>query len=102
MIHELKTEQQFFDELAAGKKNFETRLKDRPFKHGDFLALNEWKESHYTGRMILMKVNYILDNPEYCKDGYITMALEPCRIVIRGEPRISDLYSSDAVPIYEN
>jgi len=62
--HELKTVQPFFDEVLAGRKNFEFRKNDRGFETGDILILKEYdKESDtYSGREIKVKVDYILEN----------------------------------------
>lgn len=80
MIHELKILPDYFKAILDGKKNFEVRKNDRKFKVGDYLALNEYVEGMYTGRSVLMHVTYILSNTEYCKDGYVTMAMERCLV----------------------
>lgn len=85
MIHALKTEQIFFEASAAGTKSFEVRKNDRPFESGDYIALNEWGEKGYTGRCTLHKIVYILSDPEYCKEGYVVLGMEPCEIRTRGE-----------------
>lgn len=41
MIHQLKIESAFFEDVISGKKTFEIRKNDRDFMVGDFLALNE-------------------------------------------------------------
>ena len=41
MIHQLKTEHNFFEDVISGKKTFEVRKNDRDFMVGDFLALKE-------------------------------------------------------------
>jgi ASC-1-like (ASCH) protein len=42
MLHALKTVQPFFNQVKEGKKTFELRKFDRPFKPGDTLILQEW------------------------------------------------------------
>jgi len=79
-IHELKTDPQYFEEQLQGNKNFEVRLNDRNFQNGDVLVLSEYKDNKYTGRQIYVQVTYILDNPNYCKDGYVIMSTK--RLVI--------------------
>lgn len=44
MIHQLKIDSEYFDDVASGKKTFEVRKNDRNFLVGDFLALNETAE----------------------------------------------------------
>lgn len=81
MIHQLKTLPTFFKAVQEEAKTFEIRKKDRGFAVGDYLALNEYTaDSVYTGRCMLVRIIYILDNPYYCKEEFVTMAITPCRI----------------------
>lgn len=97
MIHKLKTHRKYFEATANGEKPFTVRKNDRGFKVGDVLLLQEIKESvvsafvirgfkdkekvnetlcyHYTGREITCEVTYILDDPAYCKEGYVIMSI---------------------------
>ena len=82
MIHELKTAPTYFIDIANGIKKFEVRKNDRPYAEGDFLALNEYDpKEEYTGRCMLVEVTYILDDPNYCKEGYIVMGINPLSII---------------------
>ncbi len=76
MIHDLKTLPEFFEAVISGKKKFEVRRADRPFHVGDLLALNEYdsETQEYSGRSCILKIEYILDDPEYCKSGYVTIS----------------------------
>lgn len=100
MIHALKTAPVFFEASAAGLKGFEVRKNDRPYNTGDYVALNEWSGEGYTGRCTLHKIVYILSDPEYCKEGYVVLGLEPCAIRTRGELREVMPYER-GVPVYE-
>lgn len=74
--HKLKTVQPFYDDVIFGKKLFEVRLNDRDYHVGDYLVLQEYhgKTKRYTGRETeRLLITYILDSPEYCKDGYVVM-----------------------------
>lgn len=76
MVHALKILTKYFEDIVNCSKQFEVRKADRPYAVGDFLALNEFnpKEAEnngYTGRSVLVKIIYIFDDAEYCKDGYI-------------------------------
>lgn len=92
MIHQLKCASNYFDDVIAGKKTFEVRKNDRNFHVGDFLALNEItqhecnsKHEHLeTGRSTLVHVHYILDDPEYMKEGYVVLGIEACGVVFHG------------------
>lgn len=78
MIHELKTWPEYYEAVRSGKKNFEVRKNDRDFKVGDRLSLQEYDpiNKRYTGRSIGFTVKYILDNPEYVKEGYVILGME--------------------------
>ena len=101
MIHEVKCFPEYFAELKSGIKTFEVRKKDRPYQVGDILALNEFtpfeyeysseemRESfsrtvngvgRYSGDCLLFKITYILDDPQYCKDGMVILGLARCEI----------------------
>lgn len=81
MVHELKTLPEYFEAAQKRLKNFEVRKNDRPFEVGDFLALNEWTEdTGYTGHCMLFEITYILNNPTYCKDGFVILGLSPLEI----------------------
>lgn len=89
MIHELKTLPEYFNAVISGEKTFEVRKNDRPFTSGDLLAMNEYdaETNGYTGRSCLVYIDYILDNEDYCKDGFVVMSIKPCVIHKLGAPR---------------
>ncbi len=78
--HHLKILPQYFEDVQAGKKNFEIRQNDRDFKVGDILVLKEYENGKYTGRIVKRKVNYILygDKPFTLglAKGYCILGLE--------------------------
>lgn len=88
MIHELKILPEYFNDVLSGKKTFEIRKNDRPFKEGDLLALNEYDSENkaYTGASCLVYIDYILDNADYCKSGYVVMSIKPCGVYKIGRP----------------
>jgi hypothetical protein len=59
-------------------KNFEVRLNDRDYKVRDILNLREWNPNtkKYSGLYITREVKCILDDPNYCKDGYVILGIE--------------------------
>lgn len=96
MIHELKIWPGFFEAVSSGDKTFEVRNNDRDFRQGDALVLREyaprqegpWGEEiptiaggEYTGRIISMRVNYVLKHddqvPNGLTPGYVVMAITP-------------------------
>ena len=86
MIHELKTLPIYFEEVIEGRKSFEVRKNDRNFKVGDMLALNEYDadKKEYTGNSCLVYVDYILKDENYCKNGFVIMAIKPCEVCNKG------------------
>ena len=85
MIHELKVDREYFIPIVQGKKTFEVRKNDRDFQLGDFLALNETHDGKYTGDAVLAVVQYILDTPVFCKDGFVIMGIKPCGVTFTSE-----------------
>lgn len=83
MIHELKTLPEYFEAVADGSKTFEVRKNDRLFSVGDFLALNEYGKGGYTGRCLIVRVTYILNDQKYCKNGYLVLGIEGRSITAR-------------------
>ena len=81
MIHELKILPKYFDDVKIGQKTFEVRKNDRDFKEGDMLALNEFDPINgYTGNSIVVYVDYMMNDPEYIKEGYVIMGIKPCLV----------------------
>lgn len=62
MYHDLKTWPEPFELVKTGKKRFEYRKADRPYKIGDTLHLMEYDPvtAKYTGRELFMPVRYVL------------------------------------------
>lgn len=89
MIHELKILPNYFADVISGKKTFEARRNDRPYKVGDLLALNEYipEEKRYTGNSCLVYIDYILNDEGYCKKDHIVMSIKPCAVWRSRTPR---------------
>ncbi len=79
MIHALKIDPIYFDEVRNGNKRFELRNNDRDFHVGDYLALNEW-DGMYTGRSELVKVEYMMNPNDImpCPGNYAIMSIRLC------------------------
>lgn len=71
MIHELKTDVEYFQAVYDGDKNFEVRPDDRDLKVGDVLHLREFdpEKQIYTGRDCRAGVTYILREYPGVKPG---------------------------------
>lgn len=75
-VHNLKIKPQYFKDVVSGDKTFEVRKNDRDFKVGDVILLGEYENGRYTGITAYVKITYILDNPEYCKEGYVILGIK--------------------------
>ena len=73
--HYIKILPEYYDAIDSGKKTFEVRFNDRNYQIHDILHLQEWIDGKYTGREMAVEVTYLLDNPNYCKEGYVIMAI---------------------------
>lgn len=87
IIHALKIEPNYFGDIIDGKKAFEIRENDRNFKVGDYLALNELDDSRtgYSGRSVLTRITYIVDDERFCKKGFVVMGFSVCEAKERAE-----------------
>ena len=65
-----------FNAIERGDKTFEVRYNDRNYQPHDILVLQEHNGENYTEREITVEVTYLLDNPNYCKDGYVVLAIK--------------------------
>lgn len=76
-IHELKTDKEFFLDIASGRKGFELRKDDRGIEKGDILLLREYdaEKKKYTGRVSPRQVAYILKDFKGIEPGYVIMSL---------------------------
>lgn len=77
-IHELKTWEEYFQEVFMGHKTFEVRKNDRNFKKGDVLILKEWdnKKERYTGREMVRNISYILEGGQFgIEKDYVVLAI---------------------------
>lgn len=74
-VHNLKIITKYFNDVLWGYKTFEVRKNDRDFKVNDIVILEEYNNGSYTGRRICKRITYVLDDQEYCKDGYVTFGM---------------------------
>lgn len=74
--HKLKIMPEYYRAIERGDKTFEVRKNDRDFRVYDILELKEFFGGEYSGREITAEVTYILDDPEYCKEGYVIMGIK--------------------------
>jgi len=100
VIHGLKTCPEYFNAVISGEKTFEIRKNDRPYHKGDLLALNEFDGQYYTGNSCLVFIDYILDDPDFCKKDMVVMAIKPCSVYRHTTPFKDFKYDKDyTVPL---
>jgi ParB family chromosome partitioning protein len=105
MIHQLKTEKQFFEDILSGDKSFELRHNDRMFQVGDFLAMNEIQLTEgegikYTGRCCMVEVTYVIQDNRFLQDGFVALGIRPCSIATISESMMMHNRNLYAVQVY--
>lgn len=78
MIHELKTDQPYFNDVFYGLKKFEVRRNDRDFKVGDIIKLIENVTNvRQRQRYVAMRISYILKGGQHGIDlQHVVIGLE--------------------------
>lgn len=75
-VHNLKIKPEYFKDIVRGVKKFEVRKNDRNFKVNDLIVLEEFDSKGYTGKYINAEITYVLDDHEYCKNGYVVFGFK--------------------------
>lgn len=86
VVHDLKCQPPFFDDVVALRKPFEIRKNDRNYQVGDVLRLREYVvgeddfggDDRYTGRECLRRVSYITGYEQ--RPGFVVMGLSAAPI----------------------
>lgn len=78
MLHALKTEPVFFEDIKSGAKTFEIRKADRPFKVGDTIVLQEFdpEKEEYSGNEWTGLITYLMDDPAFVKKGFCILGIK--------------------------
>lgn len=75
--HDLKILPRYFEAVLNRTKTFEVRKKDRNYQYGDIMNLFEFEEGFgYTGKCIHTQISYVMDDPAYCKEGYVILGFQ--------------------------
>lgn len=75
-VHNLKIKPQYFWNIVCDIKTFEVRKNDRNFEVGDIITLREFENGKFTGKSINVEIIYILNDKEYCKEGYVVLGFK--------------------------
>lgn len=76
VIHQIKLEEEFFDDALSGRKSFELRKNDRNYEEGDVLEMEEVKDGAKTGRKCSKRIVYMMENFEGLENGYCILGCE--------------------------
>ena len=75
ITHFLKIRPEFLAAVKDGSKPFEVCRADRDFRPGDFLFLQGHDNGNYVSDYATCVVTYLLDDPDYVKDGFVVMGI---------------------------
>lgn len=77
-VHYLKTVQPYFGAVKQRLKKFEIRKNDRNFQVGEFIMLQEYVDGKFTGRNLLVLIEYKLENAQKfgLKKDYVILGLK--------------------------
>ncbi len=75
MVHEIKSEQPYYDLVREGIKKFEVRFNDRNYEVGDVLHLQEFVNGKFTSNWIEVgPIQYIFRGGDFgIENSYIVM-----------------------------
>jgi len=76
-VHYLKTVEPHFTDIYCGWKGCEVRFNDRDYKVDDVLYLQIYdKKTNTIGKdFVIAHVNHILNDSNYCKEGFVIMSI---------------------------
>lgn len=82
ILHRLKLQRAYFDDVLSGRKPFEIRIDDRNprFEEGDVVLFEEWDQhlpDGYTGASFFAGIGYVLRDAtaSFLMPGYCAFAL---------------------------
>lgn len=78
-VHYLKTWPEYYKAVIEGRKRFELRRADRPFRVGDLVCLKEYRGDidEFSGRYTVRRITYIMegDGSFALRDGYCVLGI---------------------------
>lgn len=77
VTHDLKIRPVYYADALGEVKRFEVRENDRNYRVHDLVNLREWTPGHgYSGRFIGAQITYLLNDPQFCKEGFVIFGFE--------------------------
>lgn len=87
MIHVVKCKKTYFEQVVRETKKFEIRKNDRNYQPGDIIIMQEIEDEDgpavYTGRFVLCKIGYMLEDFEGLTPGFVAFTIIPDYVVTR-------------------
>lgn len=74
-VHDVKSVQPHFDDVASGRKTAELRLDDRDYEVGDTIRMREFVAGEFTGRVIAYEITHKLTGEPWLANGYCMLSL---------------------------
>ncbi|MBS3648738.1 DUF3850 domain-containing protein [Pseudaminobacter sp. 19-2017] len=83
--HTMKSWPAFFREMIAGKKTHDVRKKDRDFKVGQVIRLEEYEPfgGGYSGRSADFEITYITSNDTPCAMSSVVLDRDHCILSLK-------------------
>jgi len=74
-VHNVKSVQPHFDDVASGRKTAELRIDDRDYRVGDLLRQHEYANGELTGNVVAHEITHKLSGGPWLSDGYCMLSL---------------------------
>ncbi|MGG4498532.1 DUF3850 domain-containing protein [Brevibacillus reuszeri] len=82
-VHQLKTVQPYFNDVAEKRMTFEIRKFDKDFNVGDVLLLSEYDPVTDKLRVgVWREVTHMLSDQPYVPEGYVALSMKETEIAI--------------------
>lgn len=74
--HKIKLLSRYYDYVESRIKNAEVRFNDRNYLVGDWIVLQEWTGSEYTGFEIVRRINGVFPLNSIGFSGWVLICME--------------------------
>lgn len=74
-VHEIKTLTPYYEAVGEGIKTAEVRRNDRKYERGDWLILEEWTGTEYTGRSLVRRITAVYELDAMGLEGYVLICM---------------------------
>ena len=74
--HHVKLNVAYYEYVAKGIKNAEVRFNDRDYKTNDWLVLEEWTGTEYTGHYIVRQIGGVFPLDGIGLNGWVLLCMK--------------------------